>query len=273
MPSISAKARIETTRSLVAKLSRVSKNGLLTVDQAAKVMGVDKKRVAMKLASLVRSGWLERARRGLYFILPLEAIPGQKTTTEDPWVLARELFSPCYIGGWSAAEHWGLTEQLFRSTLVVTAANVRERSLTILGNEFRLFQVDKTRIKGTELIWRGTGQVAISDKERTIIDGLRNPELCGGMGHVIHIMSEYSKSSDYNFQKVIIHAQEANSGAVWKRLGYLTESLWPDEKKVIQKAHQNLTSGNIKLDPNVKNKGSLVSKWRIWVNVKVRDNE
>jgi hypothetical protein len=31
------------------------------------------------------------------------------------WLVAHKLFSPCYIGGWIAAHHWGLTEQIFNS--------------------------------------------------------------------------------------------------------------------------------------------------------------
>ena len=39
---------------------------------------------------------------------------------EDPWVIAAQLYGPCYIGGWSAAEYWDLTEQIFRTVVVMT---------------------------------------------------------------------------------------------------------------------------------------------------------
>ena len=35
------------------------------------------------------------------------------SSLEDPLVIAEKLFSPCYVGGWSAAEYWGITEQIF----------------------------------------------------------------------------------------------------------------------------------------------------------------
>ena len=44
---------------------------------------------------------------------------------EDAWVVAERTFSPCYVGGWSACQYWGLTEQVFRTMLVVTAKKVR----------------------------------------------------------------------------------------------------------------------------------------------------
>ena len=46
--------------------------------------------------------------------------------------------TPCYIGGWSAFEHWDLTEQLFRDVLVCTTRQFRSRDRQIQGVKFRL---------------------------------------------------------------------------------------------------------------------------------------
>lgn len=223
----------------------------------------------MKLAAMARRGWLLRARRGLYLILPLEAEPGRPMVVEDPWVLAREAFSPCYIGGWSAAEHWGLTEQLFRSTLVVTATNARSRSIKLLGHEFRVFRVHQSRLVGLASVWRGAERVPVSDRERTIIDGLRHPELCGGFRHLADIMREYGSHPEPDFKRLVSVAQKAGSGAAWKRLGYLAEKFWPAERSLIDKALRHLTAGYVKLDPDIGRRGVLVRRWRLWVNAPV----
>ena len=203
-------------------------------------------------------------------MLPLEAEPGKPTVPEDPWVLAREAFSPCYIGGWSAAEHWGLTEQLFRSTLVLTAAHVRARTMRLLGNEFRLFRVPPSRIAGTTLVWRGRERVSVSDRERTILDCLRHPELCGGVRHLADMMREYGESPERDFGKLASMAKELGTGATWKRLGYLAELLWPEEKAVVVEARKHLTTGNVKLDPGVSRRGTLLKRWRLCINAGVR---
>src|SRR3989304_634367 len=131
----------------------------------ASASGTDRLTIA-RLARTGRAGVITvaRAAGGLSLALPWEAEPGRPMVAEDPWVLAREAFSPCYIGGWSAAEHWGLTEQLFRSTLVVTAAHIRERSTKLLGHAFRLFRVPRSRIAGVALVWRGNERVPVSDR-------------------------------------------------------------------------------------------------------------
>jgi predicted transcriptional regulator of viral defense system len=257
-------------RTAIAKLARAARGGLITVPSAAEVLGLSRRAAAMKLAALARRGWLLRARRGLYLVLPLEVEPGRPMVAEDPWLLAQEAFSPCYIGGWSAAEYWGLTEQLFRSTLVVTAAHIRSRSVRLLDHEFRLFRVPRMRVTGAALVWRGTKRVPVSDRERTIVDCLRHPELCGGIRHLMHMMETYGSDRERDFQKLTQVAGEVGTGAVWKRLGYLAELLWPGEQALRDEAAKRLTAGNVRLDPMVRQRGTLRRRWRLWVNVAVR---
>src|SRR5262245_45190187 len=161
-------------RAVLAKLSRAAHGGLISVPEASGVLGVSPTRATKILAGLHKQGWLRRVRRGLYLVVPLEAEPGQKAIPEDSWLLAQAVFATCYIGGWSAAEHWGLTEQLFRSTLVVTAASVRGSKAELAGHEYRLFKVPSSRIGGSLVpVWRGSERVLVSTPERTLADCLR----------------------------------------------------------------------------------------------------
>ncbi|MBK6407399.1 MAG: type IV toxin-antitoxin system AbiEi family antitoxin domain-containing protein [Holophagales bacterium] len=96
-----------------------SAGSLVSTATAAELLGLPRGAATLTLLRLADRGWLSRVRRGLYLILPLEA--GQDGgAVEDPWVLADELFGPCYVGGWTAAEHWGSPDRLFRSTFVVS---------------------------------------------------------------------------------------------------------------------------------------------------------
>lgn len=257
----------ESDRTLIAKLARSSKSGVITSDNASRALGFDAKKTAAKLCSLAERGWLRRVRRGVYLIVPLETEPGKAATVADPWVLAQEVFTPCYIGGWSAAGYWELTEQIFRSTLVVTAAAIRSKSIELIGQEYRLFRVPASRAQVETSVWRDSVKVKVSSRERTLIDCLRNPALSGGVGHLILMMKEYANHSERDFKKLLNEAREADSGAVWKRLGYLSEMLWPKEELIITEASRKLAAGNIKLDPLVKARGKLVTRWRVWSNV------
>jgi predicted transcriptional regulator of viral defense system len=260
---------MSSQRHVLTQLARATSGGLLSVKRAAEVMGVSTHEAAARLGRLARSGWLARARRGLYLVLPLEASAENAPIAEDSWLLAMELFAPCYIGGWTAAEHWGLTEQLFRSTFVVSAAQRRRQSERRLSTEFHIVRVGAHRMKGTTFVWRGEQRVAISDRELTIIDALIHPHWIGGVRHLTDILEAYRSSKDFDSKLLIARAEEHATGSAFKRLGYLVERLWPNEKAIIDLAHSRRTKGVIRLDPSVKGRGKMNKRWGLWINVAI----
>ncbi|MFA6604092.1 MAG: type IV toxin-antitoxin system AbiEi family antitoxin [Patescibacteria group bacterium] len=251
----------------LALLAKKTKAGIFSINEAAKALNLPTKKISERLATLVGGGWIVRIRRGLYLIPSLEAEPWKPTMPEDGWVLAVAAFSPCYIGGWSAAEHWHLTEQIFRTILVFTAASVRASEVNLHGYSFRLFKVPKKRLEGISFVWRGTERIPISSPERTIADGLRNPEVCGGIRHLIEIVKEYAASSDDDWSKLMEAMRGSANGAAWKRFGFLVETLWPERKRNIAEAEKNLSAGYARLEPRSKEKGTLTRRWRLWVNI------
>ncbi len=260
-----------STKEALARLSRKSKSGLVSVEQAAAALELSTRFAATRLAGLARQGWLKRVRRGLYLILPLEADSGQSVAVEDSWVLARELYKPCYIGGWSAAEHWELTEQLFRSTFVVTAANIRSTNERVLSSEFHLVRVAADRLRGTTLIWHGRERVAVSDRERTLADGLLSPDWVGGVRHLVDMLRSYRELRASDLKKIAGQLRAAGRGAGFKRFGYLVETLWPDERTIIEEALARRSRGLIKLDPSVRVRGRFNKRWGLWINVQLPD--
>lgn len=256
-----------TPKGILAQLARASHGGLITPRRAAAALGISGRSASMLLASLTRRGWLARARRGLYLILPLEAGERGPHAVEDPWVLAIELYAPCYIGGWSAAEHWGFTEQIFRPTFVATAAGIRTTKQIILSAEFHLARVPLRRVEAVTLEWRGAVKVPVSDRETTIADALANPAWVGGIRHLADLVAAYRASANWDPAKLTRCLQSRGSGAAYKRLGLITEVLFPDEAQLIATCRKHRTSGNIKLDPAVRTRGRLSKRWGLWVNV------
>ena len=248
------------------RLARGSHAGLVTTERSAELLGVGASVASLTLGRLVRRGWLARVRRGLYLILPLEA-GREGTAIEDPWVLARELYSPCYIGGWTAAEHWGLTEQLFRTTFVVTSANIRRARETFLGAEFHLTRGTAERMAEVGQVWRGRERVAVSDRERTIADALANPSWVGGVRHFVKILRTYHESKEWNPNRLIERLDEIGSGASFKRLGYLAETILAPDLPLVNEALARRTSGVVKLDPAIAERGRINTRWGLWVNV------
>ena len=101
--------------------------GPFNATQAASALGTAIAPTRRLLAALAAGGWLSRVRPGWYIAVPLEASEPSEWR-EDPWIVAATLFTPGYIGGWSAAEHWGLTDQIFSVIYVVAGKKVTPSS-------------------------------------------------------------------------------------------------------------------------------------------------
>jgi len=249
----------------LACIARAADAGIVSVAAAAKAMRTTRMEAAQRLAALAKAGWLARLRRGVYLVLPLEAASGTVTTVEDPWVLASVLYPPCYIGGWTAAEHWGLTEQLFRSTFVATSGNVRAREQVILGASFRLVRVKPGRLSNLARVWRGSNQVGISSPERTLIDAAIDPAWLGGFRHFADVFSTYIQSGKE--EDVLLELGRSGTGAAAKRIGFLAEQLWPGASALISGAQDLKSTGVIKLEPASRRSGRMNTRWGVWVNV------
>lgn len=251
-------------RSHLEELHRLG--SAFTVAQAAELLAIDRARASRLLGYLARRGWLSRVRRGLYVAVPLDARQSGEWI-EDPWIVADRVFAPCYIGGWSACEHWDLTEQVFRTALVVTAKRVREREVEIQGIPFRLTVRSEDALFGTVAVWRGQGRVAVSDPSRTIVDILDDPSLGGGIRTVVDVLGEYMTSQHRNDRLLIEYADRLDNRAVFKRLGYLIERLGIEADSLLAACRERRSAGVVALDPSVKARGQIVRRWGLRANV------
>ena len=178
-----------TSREKLSKVLRQSKGAISSTD-ASRALNIERAEAARLLSNWFARGWLSRVRRGLYVSIPIESSTSD-LALDDALVVADRLFAPCYIGEWSAAIHWGLTEQFFRSTLVVTTRRPRARRVDARGTIFVVRTVDKGAMFGLKTIWRGKAKVNVPDPTRTVVDLLDTPELGGGIRTVVDILKSY----------------------------------------------------------------------------------
>jgi predicted transcriptional regulator of viral defense system len=183
---------------------------------------------------------------------------------EDAWPIAELLFAPCYIGGWSAAEYWDLTEQIFKTVLVLTTQKPRDRKPVIQGTSFLLRNISEKDLFGLKLVWRGQVKVSVSDPTRTILDMLSDPQLGGGIRSTVDMFNAYLKSENKNMDLLIDYARKLENGAVYKRLGFLLEKVAPGEQSALNACKAALTTGTAKLDPKLP-ADKLVTRWRLWI--------
>lgn len=251
------------SRARLGELLR-STSGTVSPEQAARVLKLPPDKAAKLLARWASQGWLARVRRGLYVPVPLEA-QTPNVALEDAWLVAERLFSPCYIGGWSAAEHWGMTEQIFRTLMVFTTRKPRDRAPVLRGTNFQLRSVREQVLFGLKPVWRGQVRVNVSDPSRTLVDLLADPALGGGLRSTMDMLRTYLDSKEFKNLKLLLeYAAQLENGAVFKRLGYLLERYASAETEAIAFCRARLSQGNAKLDPALPAK-KLATAWRLWL--------
>lgn len=250
------------SRERLAQVLRAT-GGTISPDDAAKTLYLSSLQSSKLLSFWAKQGWLRRVGRGVYIPVPLDALTDQ-IVAEDPWLVAERMFSPCYIGGWSAAEHWDLTEQIFSSVFVYTAKHPRVREQDLAGTRFVLRTKSLSQSFGLKAVWRGKTKVMISDPSRTIVDALSDPTVGGGIRNIADWFSAYLRSEHRDVNLLLRFAEQSQNATVFKRLGFFLERFAPEEKEAIETCLRSLSQGNSKLDPALP-KDALITRWKLWV--------
>lgn len=255
-----------------ADLARVTGHGrrFVTVDDASAELQLDRGIAARRLARWAEQGWLRRVRRDLYIPVPVDAVD-PASWGGDPLVLADAVWAPCYATGWTAANHWGLTEQTFRTTVIKTNQRVRKSAQSLLENEFLLAHAPAEQLAwGLRREWREERPIRIADPARTIVDMLDNPRLGGGVRAIADCLETYLENEDP--EVLVAHAERLGNHTVFKRLGYLGEQLGAPDP-LLAACESRLSVGYSRLDPMQPGTGSRAHRWRLVVNVQLGDSE
>ncbi len=229
-----------------------------------RILGADRQHASRLLAGWHKQGVIRRVAHGLYVPVQPSAL-GQTQVLEDPWVLVPELYTPGYIGGWSALEHWELTEQLFRSICVLTNKRVAYGATTHQGVNFFIKYVAERHLFGTKTIWRENAKIQISDPYKTLLDCIDHLDLGAGLQHVTDCLIEFTRVFDKpgDLDALLNYAIQFNNGALFKKLGYLAETL-EFNPSFINACRERITSGYATLDKKAEN-NRLVTRWNLWV--------
>ena len=239
---------------------------LISVDDAMKALNAGHREVTQKLARWAEMGWLRRVRRGLYIPVPVEA-ENPEAWSDDALYLADAVWTPCYFTGWTTANHWGLTEQVFRTTVVKTAARVRASHQTLLDHDYLVAHVPAETIWGTVALWRHDRRLQMADPARTVIDILDQPALAGGIRHAGEILTAYLDGKDE--RDLIAYGDRLGNNAVFKRLGYLTGALRLGRPTLEGECRKRVSAGLALLDPGGPRSGKAVTVWGLRVNVHI----
>jgi predicted transcriptional regulator of viral defense system len=218
------------------------------------------------LSRLEKRGWLKRLERGLYLIVPLEAGPNAQWS-EDPLIIATQLIPEGAVAYWTAMHYWGMTEQIPRTIFVQTPRRKYKPRDTILGVHYQFVVVVKRKLFGILTQHRDGLQIRVTDQEKTLVDALDRPDLCGGIAQVVETLHSLDR---LDWERMDSYLDDFNSGAVYKRLGYLMEEheiAIPDQDYRLMTWKKKITKGISLLEPGLEQSGSINTRWRVRINV------
>ncbi|MBW1711035.1 MAG: transcriptional regulator [Deltaproteobacteria bacterium] len=230
-----------------------------------RILGLNNANARNFVRKLVGRGVVTRLKPGLFILVPFEL--GKETEyAGNPLVLARELVNDndYYLSHGTAMEIHGMVTQ---PQLVIHVATQKKiRAIRVMGTEFRFIPCKSEWFFGLTHHWvTKQEKVVVSDLERTTIDGLRQPEHCGGLSEVVKGI--WMRREAIHVNTLIEYALKVNVGAVIRRLGYIMELYEigsQADRKILQ---DHLTDTYVRLDPVLPAEGKYLRKWRLQLNL------
>jgi predicted transcriptional regulator of viral defense system len=242
-----------------------------TLADAQEITGLSSHLASSLLHKAVRRGLVSRLKPGVFVIVP----PELGSTSEyagDPFLTAKRLAggAPCYISHASAMEIHRMVTQ--PQLAVFASSSKRLRSRIVHGTQFRFVTVQPEHYFGTMKHWVTKQEsVEISDLERTVIDGLRQPEYCGGITEVAKGL--WMRHEDMQATTLVDYALRMATGAVVRRLGYLLELYAIAPESELARLRDALTETYAPLDPMLPEDGPHLRRWRLQLNITSQELE
>lgn len=194
---------------------------VLTPRLATRLLG-DTNRGREAVRRLVSKGWIQRASSGHYVFLPPEW-GAEKVEDYDIYVLASASVDNGYVGWWAAASRQGFTTQVPNLIHVATDRQVAARE--IQGNPVRYVKLTPRKFFGWQEMESFGRTFRISTPEKTIVDCVDRPDLCGGSTELARIVARGAQ--ELSDSALATTAIRLGSVSTCQRLGYLLDLTAP----------------------------------------------
>jgi predicted transcriptional regulator of viral defense system len=236
-----------------------------TIADVAMITGLGSASVRSLIRKAEGRGLVTRLKPGLFNLVPFEL--GRATRhVENPYLIARELVGgqDYFISHGSAFE---LHRMVTQPQLEITVSTIKRiRPQIVGGYAYRFVQVAADEMFGVTEQWITKQEaVAISDRERSIVDALRSPALLGGITEIAKGL--WMTRDTFNVPRVIAYAVELDIAVVQRRLGYLLELYSLADAAALAPLQERLTAGYQRLDPLFPAEGKRTARWRLQLNI------
>lgn len=241
---------------------------IFTLAEAVQIYGGNNQQTSKFIRSLVIRGVLGHLVSGKYIIQQSGLEAAQSTN----WpIIARELADErdYFISHYSAMRLHGMTTHPLIHVYLTVPKRVRPK--TVFGISYHFIFSHSEIFWGVKNQWVSKHEkIMVSDIERTILDGLDRPDLCGGLKDVL--LGIWAVQKEVDWEKLLQYAIKYKSIAVVKRLGFILEIL--DLQKNFIKDLNLLavkSKSYVLLDPTGVRVGKHMRRWYIQLNIDINE--
>lgn len=238
---------------------------LFAHDDVEAITGLQPASARSLVAGLVRRGLATRLKPGMFVLVPQE-LGHEREYLGNPYVVARELAGTAdyYVSHASAMDIHQMVTQPQLAVFVTSPKAIRPR--TILGTDFRFVRSKPEHMFGIVEHWATkTEKVRVSDRERTVLDGLKHSVHCGGFTEVAK--GFWMRRDDIDVGRLVDYALRLDVGAVIQRLGFLLETFEVPEPEHLDRLRERISASYAAVDPLLPAEGPTNARWRLYLNV------
>ncbi len=218
-----------------------------------------------------QQGRILSVRRGLYAIVPPGMSPGSSPI--DPYLLAAKMSKDAVLAYHTALEFYGKAYSIYEQFYYL--AKRKSLPVNFRSYEFRSVLIPKTlRDKqkenfGVNRAERGGVDVRVTSLERTLVDVLDKPDLCGGWEEIWRSLESVEF---FDLDKVVEYTLYLGNSTTVAKVGFFLEQ--HRDALMVENAHlKSLRELKPRmphyLDRSNRQKGRLVSDWNLVIPVAV----
>lgn len=234
---------------------------IFSIEDTIKFLKNNYRAALVSTKNLVSKKYVKKVRRGLYFIIPFEESGSwYKDFKPNKYLIANSLVEG-FLSHCTALELHGVSTKILEKAYVCSSSKIPD--VTISPFKFYVIKT-KHYFGATEIIHKGV-KLNISDKERTIIDCLRNVNYAYSLDDMIISLSKFE---NIDFEKLFDYLKKINEVSLYSRVGYVMDLLkfkllTPDWFR--SKVTKKLTERTYYLDVTKKGSSRHVKEWKLMV--------
>lgn len=227
-------------------------------------IGLKESYVPRMATLMIQNGDIVSLGKGLYS-LPPELLAGGPLHSFE---IAMKLAKKGAISHRSAMVYYELTDQVLSKVYITVpreaGANLSTvKEYDLKGTRYHLIRVAPKHYWGVKRVFIEEAQIWITDLEKTLIDGLTRPDLCGGFREVVFA---FERSVNRMSPSLIMDYAKKTSLAACKRLGWVFEQLgeYPEAQEQLRIVPMPYCQ---RLDAAGKRGGKVISRWNLLENI------